>query len=159
MINGFARLSDVEVVAEPTESANVLIEENGVIKKAPKGEVGGEKADLVIRADDFPFLFRPSAETPTFTIENGSLEFVSDALAAGEAPVVKVKLFSNSNDSNPIVKEGGVFYCITSRYNSSFSFTFNVGDMKFRIVMDNTDPAYLEFWTQELSTFSEIQVI
>lgn len=37
----FKRLSDVEVVAEPTESANVLIEENGVIKKAPKTAVGG----------------------------------------------------------------------------------------------------------------------
>lgn len=37
----FKRLSDVEVIAEPTESANVLIEENGVIKKAPKTAVGG----------------------------------------------------------------------------------------------------------------------
>ena len=37
----FKKLSDVEVVAEPTKSANVLIEENGVIKKAPKTAVGG----------------------------------------------------------------------------------------------------------------------
>ena len=37
----FKKLSDVEVVAEPTESANVLIEEDGVIKKAPKTAVGG----------------------------------------------------------------------------------------------------------------------
>ena len=37
----FKRLSDVEVVAEPAESANVLIEEDGVIKKAPKTAVGG----------------------------------------------------------------------------------------------------------------------
>ena len=37
----FKRLSDVEVVAEPAESANVLIEENGVIKKASKDAVGG----------------------------------------------------------------------------------------------------------------------
>ena len=37
----FKRLSDVEVVAEPAESANVLIEENGVIKKAPKTTIGG----------------------------------------------------------------------------------------------------------------------
>lgn len=36
----FKRLSDVEVVAEPAESANVLIEENGVIKKASKDAVG-----------------------------------------------------------------------------------------------------------------------
>lgn len=37
----FKRLSDVEVVAEPAEFTNVLIEENGVIKKAPKTAVGG----------------------------------------------------------------------------------------------------------------------
>jgi hypothetical protein len=37
----FRKLSDVEVVAKPTNSANVLIEENGVIKKAPKTAVGG----------------------------------------------------------------------------------------------------------------------
>lgn len=39
----FKKLSAVEVVAEPDESANVLIEENGVIKKAPKTAVGGIK--------------------------------------------------------------------------------------------------------------------
>lgn len=37
----FKKLSDVEVVAEPAETANVLIEEDGVIKKAPKTAVGG----------------------------------------------------------------------------------------------------------------------
>lgn len=152
----FKRLSDVEVVAEPAESANVLIEENGVIKKAPKGEVGGEKTDLVIRADNFPVIFNPAAEVPTITIESGNLESVANVLAAGKAPVVKVKLFNNVNDSDPIIKEGGVLYCVTSRYISSFNFTFNVGAMKCRIVMDNTDPTYLEFWAQEFSTLSEI---
>lgn len=38
---GFKKLSDVDVVETPNESAHVLIEENGVIKKAPKDEVGG----------------------------------------------------------------------------------------------------------------------
>jgi hypothetical protein len=41
MAYNFKSIADVEVVAEPTESANVLIEENGVIKKAPKTAVGG----------------------------------------------------------------------------------------------------------------------
>jgi hypothetical protein len=38
----FKKLSDVEVVAEPLETANVLIEENGVIKRAPKNEIGAQ---------------------------------------------------------------------------------------------------------------------
>lgn len=41
MAYNFKSIADVEVVAEPTEFANVLIEENGIIKKAPKTAVGG----------------------------------------------------------------------------------------------------------------------
>lgn len=37
----FKKLSNVEIVEEPSETANVLIEEDGVIKKAPKTAVGG----------------------------------------------------------------------------------------------------------------------
>ena len=37
----FTKLSAVEAVAAVSETANVLIEENGVIKRAPKDEIGG----------------------------------------------------------------------------------------------------------------------
>ena len=37
----FKKLSDVEVVEAVSDAANVQIEENGVIKKAPKTQVGG----------------------------------------------------------------------------------------------------------------------
>jgi hypothetical protein len=37
----FKKLSDVDIVETPSETANVLIEEDGVIKKAPKTAVGG----------------------------------------------------------------------------------------------------------------------
>ena len=37
----FKKLSAVEAVETVSDTANVLIEENGVIKKAPKTEVGG----------------------------------------------------------------------------------------------------------------------
>lgn len=38
----FTKLSDVAVVETPSDTANVLIEENGVIKKTPKTAVGGK---------------------------------------------------------------------------------------------------------------------
>lgn len=41
----FKRLSEVEVVAEPSESAKILIEEDGTIKRLDKLELGGGKAD------------------------------------------------------------------------------------------------------------------
>lgn len=37
----FTKLSSVEAVPVPSSDANVLIEENGIIKKAPKSAVGG----------------------------------------------------------------------------------------------------------------------
>ena len=51
----FKRLSDVDIVETPSETANVLIEEDGVIKKAPKTAVGGaggssNEYDMIIHA-------------------------------------------------------------------------------------------------------------
>lgn len=54
----FEKLSDVEVVEEPSEESHVLIVEGGEVKKAPKGAVGGaggtslnyENTDFVINA-------------------------------------------------------------------------------------------------------------
>lgn len=43
MSYNFKSIVDVEVVAEPSKSAKVLIEENGVIKKAPTTAVGSKK--------------------------------------------------------------------------------------------------------------------
>ena len=41
----FKKLSAVETVETVGETANVLIEENGVIRRAPKNEVGGSKVE------------------------------------------------------------------------------------------------------------------
>ena len=41
MAYNFKSIADVEVITEPAESANVLIEENGIIKKTPKSAIGG----------------------------------------------------------------------------------------------------------------------
>lgn len=48
----FTRLSDVALVEEATDTANVLIEEGGEIKRVPKTEVGGGDGgeyDVVIK--------------------------------------------------------------------------------------------------------------
>lgn len=45
----FKKLSDVESVETVSDNANILIEENGVIKKASKTEVGGNHGvDMII---------------------------------------------------------------------------------------------------------------
>lgn len=63
MAYNFKSIADVEVIAEPAESANVLIEENGVIKKAPKTAVGGASntsvGELAVVSDKGDIIFYP----------------------------------------------------------------------------------------------------
>ena len=85
----FKRLSDVEVVAEPTESANVLIEEDGVIKKAPKTAVGGGSTewDAVIEiSSDYTSL--GSITVDALTLVSGGYDAIAEKAAAGEQPKV-----------------------------------------------------------------------
>ena len=90
MAYNFKSIADVEVVAEPTESANVLIEENGVIKKAPKTAVGGAggQADLVFRWDG-----STDWNSGTSIIE-GNIEAVINKIQNGEYPEI-IMLYDN----------------------------------------------------------------
>lgn len=50
----FTRLSDVTLVEETIDTANVLIEENGEIKRVPKTEVGGTGfPTAIIKSSDY----------------------------------------------------------------------------------------------------------
>lgn len=91
MAYNFKSIADVEVVAEPTESANVLIEENGVIKKAPKtavGSAGGSEADLVIEINQHI----EDATIDNVSIISGSIDAVYDAFENGNFPEVEVQI-------------------------------------------------------------------
>lgn len=91
MAYNFKSIADVEVVAEPTESANVLIEENGVIKKAPKtavGGAGGSEADLVIEINRHI----ENATIDNISIVSGSVEAVYTAFESGKIPAVEVQI-------------------------------------------------------------------
>jgi hypothetical protein len=97
MAYNFKSIADVEVVAEPTESANVLIEENGVIKKAPKTAVGGaggagDALDMVISVNDEPSAWISEG---SYSIVEGSVQAVCDAIRSGRVPVVKIRFCCN----------------------------------------------------------------
>jgi hypothetical protein len=83
----FKKLSDVEAVAEPTESANVLIEENGVIKKAPKTAVGGGTGGGVSSWNDLtdkPFSISIEKIATTGEVNVSFDNFGSCTIPAGE---------------------------------------------------------------------------
>lgn len=165
MAYNFKSIADVEVVVEPTESANVLIEENGVIKKAPKTAVGGAggEADMVI-ALTMRFNFGvPTADNTTITIESGSLEAVVEALRDGRPPVVKCKRYylTNGFDMTFPIAEGGVYDCNVFYYGGDIHFSFFVPSSEqfgVQISMNIDDPDFLEVWYYPLM-FTTVQVI
>lgn len=160
----FKRLSDVEVVAEPTESANVLIEENGVIKKAPKtavGGAGGEETDLVINLVAPSDMSIATAETASVSIESGSLVAVAEALRDGRPPVVKCKrhYVTNGFDTSFPVVEGGVYDCNVLYYGGYIHISFAIPrNYMVRIIMNIDDPEYLRVWYYPL-TMTTVQII
>ena len=88
MAYNFKSIADVEVVAEPAESANVLIEEDGVIKKAPKTAVGGgDKWDAIIEVENQNYdNTLDSAESYAF--KEGSYDSIKAAWDDGKLPKV-----------------------------------------------------------------------
>lgn len=90
----FKKLSDVEIVEEPTESANVLIEEDGVIKKAPKTAVG-DKADMIIQV-----IFENEDSEPAVSIISGSYDEAAQKIDNMESVLIRVfvkQLFANAS--------------------------------------------------------------
>lgn len=92
----FMKLSDVEVVETPAKTANVLIEENGIIKKAPKTAVGGaggneEEWDVIIEGGEFANMLITSATWDNATIPSGSYEKLMEIINSGKHPKILFK--------------------------------------------------------------------
>lgn len=108
MAYNFKSIADVEVVAEPTKNANVLIEEDGVIKKAPKAAVGGAGGS--------------TSQTVIITV-NGNAEY---DVPAPEGLYEKLQDMFNGNSIIDIV-----IYSKDSGYNSN-SYRRYVADEIFK---------------------------
>lgn len=122
----FKKLSDVEVVAEPAESANVLIEEDGVIKKAPKTAVGGNGDVSWNDLTDKPFyeevtttILIPETEGVVITFDH-YIEYDSSVIPSwNEGDILTIKW-------------DGVEYEAVCEYNSEIdenAYFFNVNGM------------------------------
>ena len=97
MAYNFKSIADVEVVAEPAESANVLIEENGVIKKTPKTAVGGAggggvEPDMVITLTGE---VNSDMNESQLSITHGNALAIQTKLSAHERPIVKMRHIQN----------------------------------------------------------------
>ena len=96
----FKKLSEVDLVEEVSNTANVLIEENGQIKRASKTKVGGAGSDSVIKtaiitssAYDSHISNATSyvGSPTTYSCKNMTFEEAYEALTTGVP--INVKLF------------------------------------------------------------------
>ena len=84
----FTKLSDVEVVETPMDTANVLIEEDGIIKKAPKTAVGGSSnIDLLISCNTESLNFNGS----NYTVNKEDIKAARNKMLNGEPVNIVLK--------------------------------------------------------------------
>lgn len=91
----FKKLSAVEAVDTVSDIASVLIEEDGVIKRAPKSEVGGGMADIVFDTT-LEYLATTSAPSQTCTLLNGDYATVIERIRSGK-PISVIGRFTHIN--------------------------------------------------------------
>ena len=100
----FKKLSDVTLVEEPLETANVLIEEDGVIKRAPKSAVGGagggaaEEYDMVITIPYTPYDCCNGYADIDSVIVEGTVETILAAIRE-DSRMPKIKILHKSYDA------------------------------------------------------------
>lgn len=86
----FKRLSDVEVVEQPLSTANVLIEEEGVIKKASR--------EVISKSNNYDFIIITLADGEDLSLAtcNKSYDEVLEMLASGNISYIYMKYVTPS---------------------------------------------------------------
>ena len=133
MAYNFKSIADVEVVAEPSESANVLIEENGVIKKAPKTAVGGVGGSWDAK------IFHDSNTGELYFLEGG-YDSIYAKIDGREMP--KVSLFAHLTPSGEFyelcVARGAFMWNIEYGQDIKLTFDGNFQSPTIDLYSDNT---------------------
>lgn len=122
---GFKKLGEVDIVEEVTDTANVLIEEDGVIKRAPKSQVGGnvsggETPDMIITVSAHS---GTALTSDNYTITEGSVDNVFNAFRVGRYPIIKVRFYQGDNTAYTVIREEYDAYACTYGESLWFSFT------------------------------------
>lgn len=131
----FKKLSDVEVVAEPTESANVLIEENGVIKRVSKDEIGGKLSSNAGTGFGFDVVIFSNAENAS--VIHGDYTNIKNKLENRLPTLCAIVAFTNENDD--AIQQNMEFakYLNYSVDNDYIAF-YNQGvDIEYQLYSDN----------------------
>lgn len=128
----FKKLSAVEAVETPADTANVLIEEDGVIKRTPKSEVGGTGVTSWNDLTDKPF-----------GEEEGKIVAIPETAGTVVANLTRIKydasLLDWTRDHVYFIKWDGVEYECTCSENGDacMEYTFTLPDGNTINFVDN----------------------
>jgi hypothetical protein len=100
----FKSLSDTEIINEPAESAYVLLEDNGVIKRAPKTAIGGSNSGT--GNNDYDLSFNHNNRDPILL--SGNYDNILSIIESGKVPKVCASEISYEEDGDIIIN----FYSI-----------------------------------------------
>lgn len=136
----FKKLSDVESVEAVSESAYVLIEEDGAIKKAPKSQIGGAgnesiiitvTMDVAYDEDGEPYM----GEKGTCDLSTDDAKLIFDAVANGKLPDVVLRVPWSAGDDIvyynmlPYMLQGASDHgLLRFMYNTSWDITVYIRD-------------------------------
>lgn len=94
---GFKDIATVDVTELVSESSHVLIEDGGVIKRAPKSQVGGaQNWDVEMEIDYYNY---------KSTLISGNYNDVYNKIMNGELPNIKLKVFYEYEDKETSVQK------------------------------------------------------
>ena len=118
MAYNFKSIADVDIVEEPSEEAHVLIEEGGVIKKAPKTAIGGKDelkdADLVLEIK-----YDYNEGWWICNILQGSLLNVVNIAKANGFPKIKIIFYGYIEDNSYVAN--GIYDGYLAKYYGDYS--------------------------------------
>lgn len=87
----FTKLSEVPIVETASEEANVLLEENGTIRRVPKTEVGGSGMFVVNVTDNTADAKAKTSLAVSF-IADKTFNEITEAINRGENVVLKINI-------------------------------------------------------------------
>ena len=134
MAYNFKSIADVEVIAEPTKSANVLIEEDGIIKKAPKTTFSNAEWDAI-----FEVVEGNSGYFSSVDLVFGSYQDIVNKLNNDASPNVLIKFADGKSygllkptsiilNNNSYGDGSGIMISFVCAYNLRHFFLFKNGE-------------------------------
>lgn len=140
----FKKLSEVDVVESPSDAANVLIEENGIVKKAPKTVVGETAEAILGKIAAVDAADEPTDEANVLIEESGSLKRVPASSIGGFKTAIITDNWYDAflNEATEPPSEAPIYSCANMTYNEAVAI-LNAGeflDVCFKVMLIDNGP-------------------